>query len=109
MPSVWTRTAAELHREYIANTEAFYRAAGRALARELDDFMRSAALSLWRRSGAVTEREVEAYNALCSKGRESPSVLLWDLTGRVCAAETPLPPMFLWSLAERDAESGRDY
>ena len=25
MPSVWTRSSDELHREYIANTEAFYR------------------------------------------------------------------------------------
>ena len=43
MPSVWQRSADKLHREYLANTEAFYRAAGRSLARELDDFMRAAA------------------------------------------------------------------
>ena len=53
MPSVWTRSAGELHREYIANTEAFYRAAGRSLAGELDGFMRAAALGLWKNSGAV--------------------------------------------------------
>ena len=108
MPSVWTRPAGELHREYIANTEAFYRAAGRAAAAELDGFMRSAALGLWRCSGAVGESEVAAYNALYSKGKEPPSALLWDLTGRVCSAEAPLPPMFLWSLAERDAEQKLD-
>ena len=108
MPSVWQRSADKLHREYLANTEAFYRAAGRSLARELDDFMRAAALGLWRCSGSVGEGEVSAYNALFSAGREAPTALLWELTGRVCSAEAPLPPMFLWSLAERDASSGKD-
>ena len=109
MPSVWTRSSDELHREYIANTEAFYRAASRGCAGELDDFMRSAALGLWRRSGAVTQAQVDAYNALYSKGRERPEALLWDLTGRVFSSEDALPPVFLWSLAERDHGSGRDY
>ena len=108
MPSVWTRSADELHREYIANTEALYRAAGRAAAGGLDGFMRSAALWVWRAAGAVTESCVGAYNALYSKGKEPPAALLWDLTGRVCAAEAPLPPVFFWSMAERDAQSGRD-
>ena len=108
MPSVWTRSAGELHREYIANTEAFYRAAGRSLAGELDGFMRAAALGLWKNSGAVTESEVAAYNALYSKGARPPEALLWDLTGKVCAADAPLPPVFLWGLAERDARSGGD-
>ena len=108
MPSVWTKPADELHREYEANTEAFYRAAGRACAGELDRFMRSAALGLWRGSPAVTQSEVDAYNALYSRGRESPGTLLWELTGRVCSAGAPLPPMFFWSLAERDAGAGRD-
>ena len=108
MPSVWQRSADKLHREYLANTEAFYRAAGRSLARELDDFMRAAALGLWRCSGSVGEGEVSAYNALFSAGREAPTALLWELTGRVCSAEAPLPPMFLWSLAGRDASSGKD-
>ena len=108
MPSVWTRTSDELHKEYIANTEAFYRAAGRSFAGELDAFLRAAALSLWKNSGAVTQNEVGAYNALYSSGREPPSSLLWELTGKVCSAEAPLPPMFFWSLAEKDAASGRD-
>ena len=81
MPSVWTRSADELHREYIANTEALYRAAGRAAAGELDGFMRSAALWVWRAAGAVTESCVGAYNALYSKGKEPPSALLWDPHG----------------------------
>ena len=89
MPSVWTRSAGELHREYIANTEAFYRAAGRSLAGELDGFMRAAALGLWKNSGAVTESEVASYNSLYSKGARPPEALLWDLTGKVCSADAP--------------------
>ena len=108
MPSVWSRKAEELHREYIANTDAFYRAAGRSLAGELDGFMRSAALGLFKRSPAVGESEVAAYNALYSRGKEPPEALLWDLTGRVCSAGETLPPMFFWGLAEKDAASGRD-
>ena len=109
MPSVWTRSCDELHREYIANTEAFYRAAGRGCAGELDSFMRQCALGLWKGSGAITQSHVEAYNALYSKGREAPEELLWSLTGRVVDTADVLPPMFFWSLAERDASSGRDY
>ena len=30
------------------------------------------------------------------------------MTGKVCAADAPLPPVFLWGLAERDARSGGD-
>ena len=108
MPSVWTRSADELHKEYIANTEAFYRTAGRGCAGELDEFMRKCALGLWKNSASVGQAHVDAFNALYSKGREAPSVLLWDLTGKVCAARAALPPVFIWSLAERDAAQGRD-
>lgn len=109
MPSVWTRSSDELHREYIANTEAFYRAAGRGYAAGLDDFMRRSALGLWKCTSSVTQAHVDAYNALYSKGREQPEELLWSLTGRVLDEPEALPPMFFWSLAERDAASGRDY
>ena len=92
MPSVWTRSADELHREYVANTEAFYRAAGRSCAAELDGFMRKCALWLWKSSPAVTQAHVDAYNALCSKGREPGDALLWDLTGKVCSAQPRCRP-----------------
>ena len=72
MPSVWTRSSDELHKEYIANTEAFYRSTGRASAAELDDFMRKCALGLWKNSSSVAQSHVDAYNALYSKGREAP-------------------------------------
>ena len=77
MPSVWTRSSDELHKEYIANTEAFYRSTGRASAAELDDFMRKCALGLWKNSSSVAQSHVDAYNALYSKGREAPETLLW--------------------------------
>ena len=57
----------------------------------------------------MTQSHVEAYNALYSKGREAPEELLWSLTGRVVDTADVLPPMFFWSLAERDTSSGRDY
>ena len=65
MPSVWTRPSGELHREYIANTEAFYRASSRSLAGAHDGFMRGAALGLWKNSPAVTESEVSGRD--CSR------------------------------------------
>ena len=41
MPTSWKRSPEELHKVYVENTEAFYRAAGRSCARELDSFMPS--------------------------------------------------------------------
>ena len=39
MPTPWKRSPEELHKTYIANTEAFYKVAGRGLAQELDEFV----------------------------------------------------------------------
>ena len=108
MPTSWKRSPEELHRVYIENTEAFYRVAGRAAARELDGFMQSCALALWARAGSVTQAQVDAINQLYSKGRSKGTRLLWELTGEVCRSGEVLPPMFFWSLAERDAREGRD-
>ena len=111
MPSTWKRSPEELHKAYISNTEAFYRAAGRSLAPEVDAFMHTAALGLWANSGAVTQAHADAYNALASKGRPAPSVLLWDLTTKVCGTQEFLPPLFFWAIAEndkkRDTETSR--
>ena len=46
MPSSWKRSPEELHKTYIANTEAFYRAAGRGLSGELDKFMADCVVKL---------------------------------------------------------------
>lgn len=51
---------------------------------------------------------MDAINQLYSKGRTKGTRLLWELTGEICRAGEILPPMFFWSLAERDAREGRD-
>ena len=51
MPSNWKRTPQELHKTYIANTEAFYKIAGRSVSGELDSFMNQCACQLWSFSG----------------------------------------------------------
>lgn len=109
MPSRWNMSSEKLHKTYISNTEAFYKAAGASLAAELDDFMRACALRLWGRSGAVTQNHVDAINQLYSKNTQQPRWLLWELTGAVCSGGELLPPLFFWSLAEKDAKRGTDY
>ena len=109
MPSNWKRTPEQLHKTYIANTEAFYKAAGRGTTGELDAFMTQCACQLWSRSGGVTQGHVDAANQLFSKGAVRPRWLLWELTERVCAAGGFMPPLFFWSLAENDVRRGTDY
>lgn len=108
MPTSWKRSPEELHKVYITNTEAFYRVAGRGMAQQLDAFVVSCALGLWKRAAGVTQTHVDAINQLYSRGRKPGSYLLWDLTGAVCASGDILPPMFFWNLADDDARSGRD-
>ena len=108
MPSTWKRSPEELHKTYLANTEAFYKAAGRSLTRPLDEYLRNCALGLWGHSGAVMQAHCDSYNQLYSKGQSSPSCLLWQMTGMVCKAERPLPPLFFWELAEKDQRMGSD-
>lgn len=106
MPTPWKRTPQELHKTYIANTEAFYKVAGRGLSQELDDFVTSCALGLWKNSSSLGQQHVDAANALYSKGRPEPKWLLWDLTEKICAAGDFLPPLFFWNLTEMDARGG---
>lgn len=108
MPSNWKRSPDELHKTYIANTEAFYRAAGRGLAGDLDAFMAGCACQLWSRSGAVTQAQVDAVNQLFSKGAVMPKWLLWELTGKVCSAGEFMPPLFFWTLCDTDKNRGTD-
>ena len=109
MPTSWKRTPEELHKTYIANTEAFYKIAGKGLAGELDDFMMRCALRLWSNCGAVTQSHVDAANSIYSKGQVMPKWLLWELTGKVCAESEFMPPLFFWTLAENDKKRGTDY
>ena len=80
MPTPWKRSPEELHKTYIANTEAFYKVAGRGLAQELDEFVVSCALGLWKGSPRLGQQHVDAVNQLYSKGRKSGAFLLWELT-----------------------------
>ncbi|MCQ2406279.1 MAG: AAA family ATPase [Oscillospiraceae bacterium] len=106
MPSNWKRSPEELHKTYIANTEAFYKTAGKGTAPELDEFIRSCALGLWSNSEKISDVHVDAYNMLFSKGQPAPKALLWELTGKVCSCNAFMPPLFFWDLTERDRISG---
>lgn len=109
MPSNWKRTPPELHKTYTANTEAFYKVAGRGLIYELDAFMANCACQLWNHSSAVTQAHVDAANQLFSKGAVMPKWLLWELTGKVCDCGEFMPPLFFWDLAEQDEKKDTDY
>ncbi len=109
MPSNWKRSSEELHKTYIANTEAFYKVADRGIAGDMDGFMSRCACQLWSRSGAVNQNHVDAANQLYSKGNVMPKWLLWELTGQVCDGSEFMPPLFFWTLAERDKQRGSDY
>ncbi len=109
MPTQWKSTPEDLHRIYVANTEAFYRAAGRSLAPEMDKFCTDCALGLLARSSGVAQEHADAMNTLYSKGQPKPTWLLWSLTGEVCKAHEFLPPLFFWALTEQDAKRGTDH
>lgn len=109
MPSSWKRSPEELHKAYIANTEAFYKVSGRGLAGDLDKFVTDCALQLWGRCGGVTQEHTDAVNQLYSKGMIMPKWLLWELTGKVCESGDFLPPLFFWTLAEQDKQRGTDH
>ncbi len=108
VPTQWKRSPEELHKTYIANTEAFYRAAGRGLAEQMDEFCVSCALQLFSRGSSLTQEHADAVNALYSKGRPKPTWLLWALTSAVGESGAFLPPLFFWSLTEQDAKKGTD-
>ena len=93
MPTPWKRSPEELHKTYIANTEAFYKVAGRGLAQELDEFVVSCALGLWKGSPRLGQQHVDAVNQLYSKGRKPGAYLLWELTEKVCKSADFLPPL----------------
>ncbi len=109
MPSSWKRSPEELHKTYIANTEAFYKVAGRSLSGELDSFVSDCALQLWSRCGGITQEHVDAINQLYSKGAVMPKWLLWELTEKVCSGGEFLPPLFFWTLCDQDKQKGTDH
>ena len=109
MPSNWKRSPEELHKTYVANTEAFYKVAGRGLAGDLDRFVCDCACQLWKHAGRIGQEHVDAINQIYSKGNVMPQWLLWELTGKVCENTEFLPPLFFWTLAESDRNRGSDY
>ena len=109
MPTQWKRSPEELHKTYIANTEAFYRVAGRGLAEAMDAFCADCAMQLFSRASRLGQEHADAVNQLYSKGRKQPDWLLWALSGKVCSAGEFLPPLFFWSLTEEDAKRGTDH
>ncbi len=108
MPTQWKRTPEELHKTYIANTEAFYKVAGRELAGQMDKFCTDCALQLYARSARVNQEHVDAVNELYSKGQKKPDWLLWALSSAVCESGEFLPPLFFWTLTEQDVRKGTE-
>lgn len=108
MPSQWNRSPEELHKTYIANTEAFYKTAGRELVGQMDKFCTDCALQLFARSSSLGQEHVDALNEIYSRGEKKPDWLLWALSTAVGESGEFLPPLFFWTLTERDARHGTD-
>lgn len=108
MPTTWNRSSEDFHKIYSANTDAFYRVGGIAMAKELDEFMTRCALGLWSRGGGITQRHVDMANQIYSRNQPQPKWMLWSLTSSVCESEVFLPPVFYWNLAENDAKRGTE-
>ena len=108
MPTQWKCTPEDLHRIYTANTDAFYRTAGRGLAAQMDKFCTDCALGLMGCAPALTQEHADALNELYSRGQAKPKWLLWELTGEACQKRELLPPLFFWGLTENDAKRGTD-
>ena len=108
MPTTWNRSPEDFHKIYSANTNAFYRVGGIAMAKELDEFMTRCALGLWSRGGGITQRHVDMANQIYSRNQPQPKWMLWSLTSSVCESEVFLPPVFYWNLAENDAKRGTE-
>jgi hypothetical protein len=109
MPTQWKRSPEELHKVYLANTEAFYRVAGRELAGAMDKFCTDCALQLFARSASLTQEHADAINQLYSRGQKRPDWLLWALSTAVGESGEFLPPLFFWTLTEQDVRHGTDY
>ena len=108
MPTTWNRSPEDFHKIYSANTDAFYRVGGIAMAKELDEFMTRCALGLWSRGGGITQSHVDMANQIYSRNQPQPKWMLWSLTSSVCESEVFLPPVFYWNLAEIDVKRGTE-
>ncbi len=96
-------SANEVHKIYINNVNALYKAANtRFLAAETDDFLRSCVIGLWSKGSSVTARSVDLINELYSEGQPKPNYLYWELTNAVCEYSVFRVPDFFIELVASD-------
>ncbi len=75
---------------------------------EADAFFRRSALCVWQHGGPVTQRHVDAYNAIHSGDNQAPSILFFELSAAVASAPDFTPPGFFHELLLRDRTTGRN-
>lgn len=106
-------TAEMVGKKYRAGIQAFARQLGDPTLRlnfvqEADPFFRRCALAVWKHGGAVTQRHVDAYNAICSGGNDAPSILFFELCAAVEGAPEFAPPAFFPELIRSDRGTRRN-
>lgn len=75
---------------------------------EADPFFRRCALAVWKHGPSVTEKHVDAYNAICSGENTAPSILFFELCAAVEGAPEFTPPPFFADLVRADQVSHRN-
>ena len=107
-----TMTAAMAHKQYSEGVSAFRRHIDDPtlrvrFGREVDPFMRNAALGMWQADkGGVTPRHVEYYNAIYCKGNPVPTALFWELSTAVVEYPGFRIPGFFRDLIRYDQRTG---
>lgn len=106
-------TADLVSKKYRAGIQAFARQLGDPTLRlnftqEADPFFRRCALGVWKHGGPVTEKHVDAYNAICSGDNAAPSILYFELCSAVAGAPAFSPPAFFADLTRADQGARRD-
>ena len=107
-----TMTAAMAHKQYSEGVSAFRRHIDDPtlrvrFGREVDPFMRNAALGMWQADkGGVTPRHVEYYNAIYCKGNPVPTALFWELSTAVVEYPGFQVPGFFRDLIRYDQRTG---
>ena len=106
-------TAEMVGKKYRAGIRAFARMLGDPTLRlnftqEADPFFRRCALAMWKRGSGVTEKHVDAYNAICSGENDAPAILYFELCAAVGSAPEFAPPAFFADLIRADRGTKRD-
>ena len=106
-------TAEMVGKKYRAGIRAFARMLGDPTLRlnftqEADPFFRRCALAVWKRGNGVTEKHVDAYNAICSGDNAAPAILYFELCAAVGGAPEFAPPAFFADLIRTDRGTNRD-